>query len=232
MCIFDMLVYNFLFKSARGLRTAVIFLIMTLILRSSLDFDFTKRELVFFFFPTCIYNPQAQLKTLVAKIEDVGSEGAGGLGKGKGKEDNFNGLVEMAKLATKMNEEEISFQVSKSIAYASIVHLAIFFIVDLCCRYRTQKLSRDLAEKRLQAAVAGMREEMETKAAEAAAELKEARSSPISSDWQDVRQPADMSRKQLEELVTFMLPPQVRARGLKSLVEIYKCESQHSIMEV
>ncbi len=57
---------------------------------------------------------QAQLKTLVAKIDDVASEGASGLGKAKGKEDNFNGLSEMAKLATKMNEEEIAFQVCGS----------------------------------------------------------------------------------------------------------------------
>ena len=54
---------------------------------------------------------QAQLKTLVTKIEDVESEAAAGA-KGRGKEDGWNGLAEMAMLASKMNEVQVAFQVS------------------------------------------------------------------------------------------------------------------------
>ncbi len=57
------------------------------------------------------WHSQAQLEGLVDKIQDVQSGGAGGPGKGKGKDGEWSALGEMAKLASKMNEDQIAFQV-------------------------------------------------------------------------------------------------------------------------
>jgi hypothetical protein len=92
-----------------------------------------------------------------------------------------------------------------------------------------QKLSSDIADQRHKESVVALRDEVEAKASEAAtaAVQQAAGQLPLgsSSQWRGAPPPppSELSRKQLEELVAFMLPSEVSKWGLR----VWKrCRSQ------